>query len=141
MCTPKMRALSYIGAEKITFPPKPGRHTLQTDIQTDISVYRVASLLKKTFLHVGSINMYIRPRDRALLVNLGMLELCYWFKIFLSGALSGLMLDLGLLNSFERAFFLFLATAGGSNPAMPYPNPLPHHAGQSEPLLNLTWPE
>ncbi len=46
-----MRALSYIGAEKITFPPKPD---IQTDIkidkhtyrQTDISVYRVDSLLK-----------------------------------------------------------------------------------------------
>ncbi len=34
-----MRALAYIGAEKITFPPKPDR-------RTDISVYRVASLLK-----------------------------------------------------------------------------------------------
>ncbi len=43
MCTQKMRALSYIGAEIITFPPKPDG---QTDIQTDISVYRVASLLK-----------------------------------------------------------------------------------------------
>ena len=32
MCTQKMRALSYIGAEKITFPPKP-------DIQTDIHTY------------------------------------------------------------------------------------------------------
>ena len=31
MCTQKMRALSYIGAEKITFPPKPDG---QTDIQT-----------------------------------------------------------------------------------------------------------
>ncbi len=27
MCTQKMRALSYIGAEKITFQPKPDRHT------------------------------------------------------------------------------------------------------------------
>ena len=47
MCTQKMRALSYIGAEKITFPSKP---YIQTDIhtyrRTDISVYRVASLLK-----------------------------------------------------------------------------------------------
>ena len=49
-----MRALSYIGAEKITFPPKPDiqtdihtdRHTyIQTDGWTD-SIYRVASLLK-----------------------------------------------------------------------------------------------
>ena len=32
----KMRALSYIGAEKITFPPKPDIQTYrQTDIQTD----------------------------------------------------------------------------------------------------------
>ncbi len=38
MCTQKMRDLSYIGAQKITFPPKPDR-------RTDISVYRVASLL------------------------------------------------------------------------------------------------
>ena len=44
MCTQKMRALSCIGAEKITFPPKPDR---QTDRRTDISVYRVALLLKK----------------------------------------------------------------------------------------------
>ena len=38
-----MRALSYIGAENNTFPPKPDG---QTDRRTDISVYRVASLLK-----------------------------------------------------------------------------------------------
>ncbi len=42
-----MRALSYIGAEKIKFFPKPDiqtdRHTYR---RTDISVYRVASLLK-----------------------------------------------------------------------------------------------
>ena len=44
MCTHKMRALSYIGAEKITFPPKPDRHTYK---RTDFSIYRVASLLKK----------------------------------------------------------------------------------------------
>ncbi len=43
MCRQKMRALSYIGAEKITFPTKPGRQTYRS---TDISVYRVASLLK-----------------------------------------------------------------------------------------------
>ncbi len=43
MCTQKKRALSYIGAEKITFPPKPDRQTYR---RTDISVYRVASLLK-----------------------------------------------------------------------------------------------
>ncbi len=49
MCTQKMRALSYIGAEKITLPPKPDiqtetyRHTYS---RTDISVYRVAALFK-----------------------------------------------------------------------------------------------
>ena len=43
-----MRALSYIGAEKITFPPKPGGQTdIHMDGHTDISIYRVASLLKK----------------------------------------------------------------------------------------------
>ncbi len=44
MCTQKIRALSYIGAEKITFPPKPDRKTYR---RTDISVYRIASLLKR----------------------------------------------------------------------------------------------
>ncbi len=49
MCTQKMRALSYIGAKKITFPPKPDIHTdRQTYKRTDISVYRVASLLNNT---------------------------------------------------------------------------------------------
>ena len=48
MCTQIMRALSYIGAEKITFSPKPDGHTdRQTDGRTDISVYRVVSLLKR----------------------------------------------------------------------------------------------
>ena len=52
MCTQKMRALSYIGAEKITFHPKPDIHIdrqtyIHTDRRTDISVYRVASLLKR----------------------------------------------------------------------------------------------
>ncbi len=47
MFTQKMRALSYIGAEKITYPPKPDRQTdRHTYRRTDISVYRVASLLK-----------------------------------------------------------------------------------------------
>ena len=47
MCTQKMRALSYIGTEKITFSPKPDRQTdKHTYRRTDISVYRVASLLK-----------------------------------------------------------------------------------------------
>ncbi len=42
MCTHKMRA------EKIMFPPKPDIQTdIHTDGRTDISVDRVASLLKK----------------------------------------------------------------------------------------------
>ena len=40
MCTEKMRALSFLGVEKITFPLN------LTDGRTDISNYRVASLLK-----------------------------------------------------------------------------------------------
>ncbi len=39
MCTELMRALSYTGAEKITFPPKSDG----TDRRADISNYRVAS--------------------------------------------------------------------------------------------------
>ncbi len=52
MCTQKMRDLSYIGAEKITFPPKPDRQTYRhtSDRRTDISVYRVASQLKNTVI-------------------------------------------------------------------------------------------
>ena len=43
--------------EKIAFPPKPDRHTyrqtyIHTDGRTDISVYRVASLLKKKNVYV-----------------------------------------------------------------------------------------
>ena len=46
-----MRALSYIGAEKITFPPKPDRQTdiltyIQAYRRTDICFYRVTLLLK-----------------------------------------------------------------------------------------------
>ena len=37
-------AISQLGAEKITFPPKPDR---QTDRRTYICFYRVALLLKK----------------------------------------------------------------------------------------------
>ena len=51
MCTQKMRALSYIGPEKITVPPKPDIHTyIQTDRRTDICFYRVTSLLKNCCL-------------------------------------------------------------------------------------------
>ena len=43
-------AISQLGAEKITFPPKcDGRTYGRTDIRTDISNYRVASLLKISF--------------------------------------------------------------------------------------------
>ncbi len=42
----KIRTLSQLGAEKILFPPKPNGHTYRrTDGRTDISGYRVASLL------------------------------------------------------------------------------------------------
>ncbi len=54
MCTQKMRALSYIGAEKITFPPKPDIHTYR---RVDISVYRVASLLKMKTATVANIKL------------------------------------------------------------------------------------
>ncbi len=57
MCTQKMRALSYIGAEKITFPPKPDRHTYR---RTDISVYRVASLQKKKLTVRGGYFLILR---------------------------------------------------------------------------------
>ena len=61
-----MRALSYIVAEKITFPPKPDIQTVrQTDRQTyrrwtDISVYRVASLLTEQNLDM-LINWHNEP--------------------------------------------------------------------------------
>ena len=48
----KIGAISQLGAEKITFPLKPDGHT---DIQTDISIYRVASLLKILVLQKGQI--------------------------------------------------------------------------------------
>ncbi len=36
ICTKKIGAISQLGAEKITFPPKPNEHTdIQTDRQTD----------------------------------------------------------------------------------------------------------
>ena len=51
-----MRALSYIGAEKITFPPKPdGQTDIQTYRRTDICFYRVALLLKNIYI------LYIAP--------------------------------------------------------------------------------
>ena len=43
----KIGAISQLETEKITFPPKPDRQTdRQTYGRTDISIYRVASLLK-----------------------------------------------------------------------------------------------
>ena len=43
----KNGAISQLGAEKITFPPKPDRQTdIQTDGRTDICFYRVPLLLK-----------------------------------------------------------------------------------------------
>ena len=45
----KNKAISQLGAEKITFPPKPDGHTYRhTDRRkAGISVYRVASLLRR----------------------------------------------------------------------------------------------
>ena len=48
-----------------------------------------------------------------------------------SGALPGLMLDLGLLKLIRECFFLFLAPARGSNTVLPYPYLFPNPAGQS----------
>ncbi len=56
MCTEKMKALSYIGVEKITFPHK---SDVWTDIRTDISNYRVASLL---IITVYKITLYTNKR-------------------------------------------------------------------------------
>ncbi len=51
ICTKKIGAISQLGAEKNTFPPKPGiQKDRQTYRQTDISFYRVALLLKITSL-------------------------------------------------------------------------------------------
>ena len=51
ICTKKIGAISQLGADKITFPPKPdGQTYLQTDKQTDICFYRVALLLKMNML-------------------------------------------------------------------------------------------
>ena len=62
-----MRALSYIGAEKITFPPQPDIQTdIHTDGRTDISVYRVASLLK--FLSLISTQTKLNHQDYRMIV-------------------------------------------------------------------------
>ncbi len=48
ICTKKIRAISQLWAEKITFPPKPDIQSyIHTDRRTDICFYRVALLLKK----------------------------------------------------------------------------------------------
>ena len=53
-----------------------------------------------------------------------------------SGALSGKIMDSGLLKNFSS--FLFLDPVGSSNPAGPYPYLLPNPVGQSLPLETLT---
>ena len=52
-----------------------------------------------------------------------------YVSFFGSGALSGLMLDLGLLEIIWRVFFLILAPTGGSNPSRPYPYTFPNPVG------------
>ena len=47
ICTKEIGALSKLGAEKFSFPPKPDIHTdRQTDRQMDICFFKVALLLK-----------------------------------------------------------------------------------------------
>ncbi len=56
----KNGAISQLGAEKITFPPKPDRQTdIHTDRLTDICFYRVALLLKT----------YLSPLDYFFIKN------------------------------------------------------------------------
>ena len=64
-----------------------------------------------------------------------------FLSLFGSGALPGKMLDLGLLKISWEGVFLAFPPVGGFNPARPYHNPFPKPAGQSLPLLNLTWPK
>ncbi len=57
----KIGAISQLGAEKITFPPKPdGETDIQTDRRTDILVDRVALLLKilRCILEVDRLQPY-----------------------------------------------------------------------------------
>ena len=62
ICTKKIRAISQLGAKKITFPPNPDGQTdiqtvIQTDRRTDICFYRVALVLKK--FYEGPVHMKI----------------------------------------------------------------------------------
>ena len=80
MCTQKMRALSYIGAEKITFPLNlTDRHTFR---RTDISVYRVASLLLKkyylSYLGGPELTLAAHPRSGQIVL----LEMSHRFETF-----------------------------------------------------------
>ena len=66
--------------------------------------------------------------ERIVFIN----EVSYFIiRTYGSGALSGLILDLIIENNLKGCCFLFLAPAGGSNPAWPYPNPFPNPEGQS----------
>ena len=51
-------------------------------------------------------------------------------KVFGSGALPGLMLDLGLLKKKKIGGGFFLISERGSNPVGHYSNPCPNPAGQ-----------
>ena len=62
-------------------------------------------------------------------------------KKFGSGALFGLMLDLGLFKIIRGGVFPISSSSRGSKSTGPYPNPFPIPAGQSQPLLNLTCPK
>ena len=73
ICTKKIGAISQLGAEKITFPPKPDRQTDihidgRTDGRKDICFYREASLQKKVMLqrllNIGFFNQNSKVLNR-----------------------------------------------------------------------------
>ncbi len=73
----KIGAISQLGAEKITFPPKPDGHTYsQTNRRTDICFYRVALLLKNCTLQnsaalaVKRVHIKIRYRAKISTIRL-----------------------------------------------------------------------
>ena len=124
MCTQKMRALSYIGAVKITFPPKPDiqtdRHTYK---RTDISVYRVDSLLKTSLIYVNysPFIFFYRSKDSCLtffsFLSFSVINIIYclfsYLNLFYTFRLCNVLHDLFIwsvlmwLNLFySRTFFM-----------------------------------